>query len=258
MDSLQVTHADISGEVVWHGCIFRQYADISGIMGVWASLCSAFAVAQHEPDEEVDRVHCHIMLINCSQEVNTIQKKAKSIDPTVGGQGQWWISKKVQKGQYKGQLYKRIPLLKYLLKGDAARLKYSKNISPAEVEEAVSAWIPDESKDPTPQTPQKSEAKAKQTETHFEICEQILLEAKAKHPNWFKVSMVNYLDEHESEFTIYPEYYQNIWDLMITTLRKKKIRTSINELERFYITIMRNEYDFKHLLFQNCMRKIKT
>ena len=94
--------------------------------------------------------------------------------------------------------------------------------------------------------------------THYQVCQDIIKKAKAEHPDWFQVSITNYFAEDEDDFTLRSDYHRHMWDLMIKELNKRKIRTSINELERFYTTIMRSDYETKTLLFQNFWRKIRV
>lgn len=247
---------DVSGEIVWHGLIRMPFQDISGIVAIWSPSCDFFAIAEHEPDEDVEVRHCHIMLGNPAKLKNTLQKnmKDKGINP---GRGNHWIMDKVQGGEHKGEPYKRHELLVYLLKGSVTRLKYSKNIPDEQIEAAAASWVEHSVCTSTP--PANSETKKKKIpDTHYQTCKHILSTAKTTHPEWFKCDITSHFTEDEDEFTLRPDYHKHMWDLMTKELNKREIRCSINELERFYTTIMRNDYQTKSLLFQNFWRKIRV
>lgn len=240
---------DLSGETVWQGYIRLPYADISGIAEIWAKSCKAMAVVEHPPGKE-GNIHCHFMICDPSIKVDTFHKqriKAGINTPNIS-----WISTAVQKGEFKGQLYTRSNLLKYLIKGKL-RLNFVKNISPAQVEEATSSWV-----EPVLGNDTKTKPPKPDSQTHYQVCQDIIKKAKAEHPDWFQVSITNYFAEDEDDFTLRSDYHRHMWDLMIKELNKRKIRTSINELERFYTTIMRSDYETKTLLFQNFWRKIRV
>lgn len=246
---------DVSPPIVWHGMVRMPFEDLSGLATVWAAKCDFFAIAQHEADDEVDITHCHMMIGSPVLKKDSYQAYMSKMNIRPG-KGNHWIMDKTQKTK---QPYSRSKLLEYLIKGDPSRLKFSKNISPAEVEAAASAWVEPGLGNSTKNEPSpKSKPKKQDTQTHYQVCQEILRKAKTEHPDWFKMDITNYFAEDEDEFTLRPDYHKHIWDLMITELNKRKIRTSINELERFYTTIMRNDHATKSLLFQNFWRKIRT
>lgn len=229
------------------------YGDISGVADLWSSYCGAFAVAEHEPDEEVNVRHCHFMMCSPTKEKNTFQKNMKKmgINP---GRGHHWIMETVHDGPHKGQPYKRHELLVYLLKGSALRLRMSNNITPDEIEAAAASWVEYTSTKPLA----IASSDKKKPETHFQTCKHILQLAKDNHPAWFKCDITSHFAVDEDEFTLRDDCHKHMWDLMIKELNKREIRCSINEMERFYTTIMRNDYNTKSLLFQNFWRKIRA
>lgn len=242
---------DVPPEVVWQGYIRMPFNDVSGVAELWAKSCSSFAIAEHPAEGKTEHVHVHMMLVNSSLKINTLQKQMKKMGVSPG-KGKHWISETVIEGEYAGERYRRNYLLKYLLKGSETRLKWVKNISPAEVEEAVSSWV-----EPVLGNDTKAKSsKKKDTQTYYKVCQEILAKAKSSHPEWFRSAITNYYAEDEDEFTLQRQYYRNIWDLMIKELNTRGIRTSINELERFYTTMMRNDREIKTLLFTNFMKKI--
>lgn len=246
---------DVSPPIVWHGMVRMSFDDLSGLATLWAAKCDFFAIAQHEADEEVDITHCHMMIGSPSLKKDSYQKIMHKIgiDP---GKGNHWIMDRTQKTK---QPYSRAKLLGYLLKGDPLRLKFSKNISPAEVEAATSEWVEPGLGNSTKREPSQPAKKPKQENlTHYQTCQEILRKAKAEHPEWFKSDITTYFAEDEDEFTLRSDYHKHMWDLMIKELNRRKIRASINELERFYTTIMRNDHETKSLLFQNFWRKIRS
>lgn len=240
---------DVSGEIVWHGCIFLPYEDISGIARLWSQKCNAFALVQHPADGKTKRVHCHMMLVNPTIEVDSFQKlmKRNGINP---GRGQHWIAKTVMKGEYKGQKYNKKDLLKYMLKGKL-RLLFEKDISPAEVEEAVSSWVELNLSNST--GPKSS----KDTNTHYDIILSIKQKALKEHSDWFDTQLTIDTSCFGYEFDkVTIKDHHRLFYFMCNELNKARIRTSSNELERFYVTLIRQFANGTESLFNTISRKL--
>lgn len=236
-------------QVVWHACVFMPFTDISGLAQLWSQSCDTFALVQHPADGKTKRIHCHMLLGNCKIKPDSLHAQRLKMGITTPRIS--WISEKVQKGEFKGKEYTVDQLLKYMLKGKHNPLVL-KNISQDLVQTSVNDWI-----EPSIKSTDTADKKP-DTQTHYQVCQEIIKTAKSTHPEWFRVAITNYFADDEDEFTLRPEYHRSIWDLMIKELNVRKIRCSINELERFYTTIMRNDIETKHLLFQNYWRKIKV
>lgn len=242
---------DVSGEIVWHGCIFMPYQDLSGVMSIWAEKCDTFALVQHPADGKTKRVHCHILLGNPHVEKDSLQKvmKRRGINP---GKNDHWIVDKVIRGEFKGQKYTVPDLLKYMLKGKL-RLETSKNISPAQVEEAISSWV--ELNLSTSTTSTKSSKK--EASTHYDVIQNIKAKALKEHSEWFDYQLT--IDTacfgYEFEKVTIKDHHR-LFYFMCSELNKARIRTSNNELERFYVTLIRQFANGTETLFSAISRKL--
>lgn len=134
--------ADLSGTVVYHGIIHREYSIIKDTMFIWKTKCKSFAVAQHEADDEVPRVHCHILISEPSIQRDRFNEILKEKLPDLQGRKDFLILTKTVKKKGKPSVpYELEPLLEYMMKGDKSRLKMLENISPAIVEKNEKSWV---------------------------------------------------------------------------------------------------------------------
>jgi len=122
-----------------HACIFAKYADLSGVIDVWQTKSASLCVAEHEAHGKTKRVHCHFLIENTANE-DWFRDSAKKVMGDYIKRGNYWIASRVQKGEYAGEPISRQKTLIYILKGKLP-VKFSKNISPQEVEEAQLAWV---------------------------------------------------------------------------------------------------------------------
>lgn len=153
------------------------------------------------------------------------------------------------KGEFKGQPYSRQELLKYLLKGSETRLKFKENISPAQVEAAVSEWV-----EPVLGNDTQSKTSKKDAETHYKMLAEIYKDALSKHPDWFNTNYratVSFFDRELDLERVEILDHHRYFIFMCNTLHKKHIRTSEHELERMYVTLLRmTEGGVEHLFLR--------
>lgn len=57
------------------GRITRPYSDISGLLISWSLECERMWVYEHEADEEVNRTHCHFLVVNCQKDFDTLKER---------------------------------------------------------------------------------------------------------------------------------------------------------------------------------------
>jgi len=219
------------------------YADLSGIIAIWAEEAEQVAVYEHEADDTVANTHCHILLLGCKVKEEALKRKWPEAPGS--GNGFWkWKSKYGTPD---------LSFLTYMSKGKL-RPKYLKNISTAQVEELRAKWI-----QPTPKakpSPTK-DAKQKSTESHYEVILRIKLEAIHAHGEWFdfqrRIDTACFGAEFDQLVIV---NHQALFGFMCRELNKAKIRTSQNELERFYATLIRQFQCGVDNLFSTISRKL--
>jgi len=121
-----------------HAIVHKSFEDLSGLTHFWSSQSEALAVAQHEADDETPRIHCHFLIINPSRKRNAYNEDLKKFFPGINGREDFRLNVKTQKSK---EPISRQGLW-YLMKGDGNALKFQKNFSPAEVEEALKHYNP--------------------------------------------------------------------------------------------------------------------
>lgn len=128
--------------VCYHAIVHREYTALTACLDVWKTKCHEFAVAQHEEDDEVPRTHCHILIGSPTLQRDRFNEILKEKLPGLEGRKDFLILVKTVKKKNKPSVaYDVDELLKYLAKGDKARLKCVENISPDRVEKAIETWV---------------------------------------------------------------------------------------------------------------------
>jgi len=117
------------------------YADISGVVALWAEHCSAMAVFQHGPDEGQASEHCHFYMLDVDCGKENLKKIFHSNFLTFKTRNELWAWTHkdypvIESLDTSGGLQ----YLKYMTKGFISA-KFLKNISPAKVEEAKALWV---------------------------------------------------------------------------------------------------------------------
>jgi len=218
------------------------YADLSGIIAIWAEETEQVAVYEHEADDKVSNTHCHILLLGCKVKEEALKRKWPEAPGSGNGFWKW-------KSKYGTPDLKFIT---YMSKGKL-RPKYLKNISPAQVEELRTKWI-----EPTPKVaPSPAKSKEKNTESHYEVILRIKSEAIKNHGDWFtyqtRIDNQCFGAEFDQRVIV---NHQAFFGFMCSELNKAKIRTSQNELERFYVTLMRQFSSGTENLFSTISKKL--
>lgn len=145
----------------WHVVVRHSFADVSGLLLDWCAKAHQAIIVEHSPDEDENRLHCHIGLFDLSGNLEAFKKNNPLRDlfkeyypglykPKANASWMWHLLKQPDK------LIELNGLLRYVLKGgkkSEARVMFAKNITPAQIEEAELAWVV---------YPSKIEAKAKQ------------------------------------------------------------------------------------------------
>lgn len=118
------------------------YADVSGIIHLWAESCEKMAVFEHGPDEGQKTLHVHLLIEGCKYSTPEGLKRIfhSNFLTTKKGNDLWaWTHKEfpvIQGIDSSGGMQ----YLKYMTKGHLDA-KFLKNISPAKVEEAKALWV---------------------------------------------------------------------------------------------------------------------
>lgn len=135
----------------YHACIFAQYAELAGVVGVWEKKCASLYVVEHPAEGKTKRIHCHFLIETESGE-NWFRESAKEVMGDFIKRGNYWIAKRVQKGEHSGKPISRSLTLTYMLKGKLPG-KFVKNFSNEEVETSRQSWVDSVKNDKTESSP---------------------------------------------------------------------------------------------------------
>lgn len=239
--------------VVLHLVLGKNLTDISGTgLFEWFNEKSNFWLcAEHDPDDVDDpkggrfnKVHCHVM-IEISVSVEVVRKVLTKCE--LAGRGQYAIMTKTQKTR---EPYDMEKLCIYILKG---RLKpISRGFMESEIERYRTLWVEREEK--VESREKKNSSGEKREKTHWDLIDEIWNEL-CEMPVW---DVRLDFDPTGSGRTLNSVGRDAAWQLMLKKLHENKVRTSRNELERFYVTLIRRDYGssvgLKESIFKNVFR----
>ena len=190
-----------------------------------------YLLVQHEADEETNRTHTHGMLVNLDVTIEGLRKEIKKYSP---GKGQYAIMTKTKKDKI---LYNEDKLAIYMLKGVDPPLAHLTSYPETKITGWIALW-------------KKREdilSKDKKDATIFDV----LLSARAKmelKTTWNeKGVIVQIVICNQANFIT-----------MCGALNDSRIRTSRNELERCWVTLIRQDaatqVDLFHSINNNVFR----
>lgn len=141
------------------------YADMSGVVEEWSTSCEKMVVYQHDPDEEVNRVHLHMVMINCKYKTAEALKRQfhSRVETALKGNALWsWEHKQDPD----------LSFITYMSKG-ILRPVFEKNVLPAEVEGYRLKWI-----EPTPKGKDLLTEKKESTKSKYDLLQEMISEVK--------------------------------------------------------------------------------
>lgn len=211
---------------IFHLIVRHAYTDLSGIMTYFREKATRYLVGEHNSDHTTKQVHCHLA-IDYAFGRNSIEKQVKKYQ--LGGQGQFAIMTKTQKSR---QAYEFDKLSEYILKGDKKHLRDT-NQTEEFVQKRVDEWVQFLPVDVPQEESSGRKKKAESQITQYKIINEVI--AYGIEQKWIVTEDFNNQDIN----TIASWHRKNIFKYMCTLLNKYQIRTSRNELERIYVTILR-------------------
>lgn len=230
--------------MIRHIVFHREWNDISGFCDWLATKSPVYLVVQHDADDIVKTTHCHIA---CEVSVSDQAIRDAYNVRNLGGRGQVTIMSKTEKTR---QMYDINKLITYIIKGNVENVKRT-TLGVIEVSEHAAQWINMTASDAKPD-------KGKDKNDHFSLIQEILNETKQIPGMWTEVLSRDEFGHVIREEGLTDEGRLKMFDYMVKKLNKNRIRTSRNELERFYVTIVRHDYhstkDLRTSILQNVFR----
>lgn len=204
--------------------------DLSGVASIWQEYCSQIIIYEHDADEEVSRTHCHFLMIDCTVKEERLKRLSKL--PGKGNEFWSWIHKQFPNPD--------VTFIKYMSKG-TLRPVFQKNFSDQIVEEQRGLWI-DYKNQPSKKLAKPEKTVKDDKGTHWDLIMKMWNEIK-ENPR-----IVQHVLDREGAMVPTIINHTLAFDVMCNHLNANKVRTSRNELERFYVTLMRQDtYGMKSL-----------
>lgn len=229
-------------KIVWHLIVRKPFTDVDEEFWRWLSantqdvLVGEHPASDDDEDGEYD-IHCHVMMVNLKVTDKALDKARKRY----GLEGA--KSRLLRVVAKTHQKYDEDKLGVYILKGEKP---YAKAYSYAEdkIDEWVKAWV----------KPSKAAAPAAAGDgTHWDLIQTV----------WKKLEETTGIWEEYLEFnqkgitkTLNDTGKDVAYNLLVDELNAKKVRTSRNELERFYVTLIRHDPGLRRNLGQSIIKSV--
>jgi len=218
--------------VTWHLIVRKPFQELREFADWVQAHTRAFVIGQHDADEEVNITHCHFMINGCDTTLEGLRKELKKY--IKDGRKEYALMTKTEQQRLP---YDEWMLAVYCLKGDIEHHKLSK-YTHEQVLDIVSAWVTYETVDP----------KEKIT-TQYELIKAML--PKMKHKG------VIYQGEYGEAFAenaVVP--CQENFRIMCEELNAHEVRTSRNELERIWVTLLRQHKTNQDALYTSISNSV--
>lgn len=211
--------------VTWHLIVRKPFQELREFAD-WVQIHTrAFVIGQHDADEDVNQTHCHFMINGCDTTLEGLRKELKKT--VKNGREEYAIMTKTEKTRVP---YDEWYLAVYCLKGDIIHHKLGKYTHP-QVLDIVNAWVTYETVDP----------KEKIT-TQYELIVSMI-------PKMKKNSVVIHGEYGEMLLDNAVVPCQENFHIMCRELNAHEVRTSRNELERIWVTLLRQHKSNQDALY---------
>ena len=213
--------------VTWHLIVRKPFQELREFAD-WVQIHTRkFVIGQHDADEDVTTTHCHFMINGCDTTLEGLRKELKKT--VKNGREEYAIMTKTERER---KPYDEWMLAVYCLKGDMNNHQLGKYPHP-QAQDIVSAWVNYETKDP----------KEKIT-TQYTLIKSML--PKMKHKG---VLYQGEFGDAWSETAVVP--CQENFRIMCDELNAHEVRTSRNELERIWVTLLRQHKSNQDALYNS-------
>jgi len=242
MESPQPTNYQLALPPVWQLVLRKPWSEVSGLEGWLKENTLRHIVAEHPADEDVATTHCHILLEGLKVTDEGLRKQAKKYSP---GQGQYAIMKVQKKTR---QPYSQAGLAIYMIKGEPAYVK-SHSMSDETIEEYTLAWETEEEYIER----ETGEPKKDKEYTIWNITEKV--RTLARKTTTIKTCRGEY-GEYDMKTEQSVEASLENFQLLCEEMNKHKIRSSRNELERAWVTLLRQDQVNQASLFESINKNV--
>lgn len=227
---------------MWHLIIRKSYVDIEESFFDWLKEnCVRMLVCQHSPDDEDTLEHCHVMIVEFTKSQQALDKQRK----VHGLQG---AASRLLKVRVKTrEAYNEAKLGQYCIKGKVDQVKMVSGYDQERIETWAELWTP-----PSSHNVLASGSDTEKGQTHWQIIEEF----------WKELEQMNIWEEvlgfNDAGLTrvMRKECYPRVMDMLQIRLNERKVRTSRNELERFFVTLMRHDASARRDISDSILRSV--
>jgi len=228
---------------VWQLVIHREITAVDFLWDYLKNHTKGYVASQHDADTDIARTHIHVLLRDFDV---TKQALTKFLNGNgIKGSDNFGILTVYPKTK---EPYDEERLAIYILKGKADNIKYF-SYEERQLTQWASQWLDHK----TPAIPIE---KLKKEANHWELIQTILEQSRNTVGAWKTVMERDQDGTPHAVPGLTSEGRIKIFDLMCKTLNEHKVRTSRNELERFYVTIIRHDYHSRMSLRDSILKNV--
>lgn len=198
-----------------------------------------YLACQHDADDEITTTHTHFS-IDWPHSIEALRKQV--LKHKLGGKGQYVIMSVTQRTR---EPYNFDKLNVYILKGDLKTYRSSKGLTQEHIADYVAQWI-------TPVEPAQVVTAKMDPKSQWEIITQVVEETK-KLGLWTSACVSTSLGI-ETQLRI--KDHEKVFTHLVKKLNEARIRTSRNELERIYVSVLRHDSVSTERIFSGIYKNI--
>jgi len=226
--------------------ISRSYVDISSALIEISSKSEGACWYEHESDEEVSRQHVHGLIVNPTISTDTMKGWLRKILGSVDRHD--WAFTTTYKNELKEACEVNMDFITYMSKGKLEPIHSYGSLYPILCDVYRKKWV--ERSKRTTQKEQKIKEK-----THWDLIQEIIAASRRKPGAW-----TNGVERQNGEMVtvecLTHAGRSDIFDIMCQVLNQNKVRTSRNELERFYVTIIRHDNESRENMRVSILKNV--
>lgn len=198
---------------------------------------------QHDEDDEIATTHCHVMMVEpkiTSQSIDKARKKFGLL-----GQGNSLLKKTLKtREDYDEQV-----LGSYITKGKIENIQSYKGYQHHDLVMFCKTWVPREKFIEA----KKKECELKKDKSHWDLIERVWKQLQDIKDVWEEVLQFN---DRGVDRQLNYKGASCAFDMLVVELNKARVRTSRNELERMYVSLLRFDIGSTQEIKQAIMKNV--
>lgn len=217
--------------------------DCSGFVTYLAENCARMLCGQHDEDDEIATTHCHVMLVSPTITSQAIEKARKKYGLVGQGNSLLKVTQKTR------EPYDEDILGSYITKGRIENIQSYSGYEHHDLVRFCKTWVPREKFAEA----KKKECELKKDKSHWDLIERVWKRLLDVPGIWEEILQFN---DSGIQKTLNYTGLDCAFNMLVEELNRCRVRTSRNELERFFVTLIRHDYGSKIVIKQAIMKSV--